>query len=253
VGRGEQEWSRPLDEDVAEALGTGHVAAEHADGLGERADLDRHPAVQPVVVDRPAAAPAEHARRVSVVDHDGRAVFLRRIDDAGQRRDVTVHREDAVGDDEDEPERLAGAAVTGLPGRAQDLAKGSDVGVRKDLPRRLREPHAVDDRGMVELVGHDQVRLAGDRREHARVRREPALERQHRLDVLEPCEVRFEVLVEGHRPGDRSHRSGTRPVQPHRVERGLSQSRVVGQPEIVVGREADEAPVVDRDDRALRR
>ena len=54
---------------------------------------------------RPAAVPPEHARGMGVVDHDGRAVRLGRLDDPGEWRDVAVHAEDAVGHDEDQPVR----------------------------------------------------------------------------------------------------------------------------------------------------
>ena len=63
------------------ARGPGHVAAEHADRLRQRADLDRDPAVEAEVVDAAPAVPAEDARGVGVVDHDGRAVRLGRLDD----------------------------------------------------------------------------------------------------------------------------------------------------------------------------
>ena len=52
----------------------------------------------------------------------------------------------------------------------EQLAQRADVVVREDLARRLREAHAVDDRGVVERVGDDQVLLARDRRDDAGVR-----------------------------------------------------------------------------------
>jgi len=39
---------------------------------------------------------------MGVVDHDGRPELLGRLDDAGEWRDVPVHREDPVGHDEDQ-------------------------------------------------------------------------------------------------------------------------------------------------------
>ena len=74
-----------------------NVSAQRSDGFRERADLDSNPAVQAEMVDGAAAVLAEDARGVGVVDHDRGAEFFGRLDDAGQRRDVTVHREDAVG------------------------------------------------------------------------------------------------------------------------------------------------------------
>ncbi len=140
---------RPVD--------AGDVAAEDADRLRQRADLDGHAAMQPEVVDGAPPVAAEHARGVGVVDHHGRAERLGRLDDPGQRRDVAVHREDAVGHDEDEAV-LAVAAPGPSAAPREDLAQRGHVTVRVDLSRRLRQAHAVDDRGVVERVRHDQVR-----------------------------------------------------------------------------------------------
>ena len=131
------------------------------------------------MVDRSAAVPTEHARGVGVIDHDGRAECLGRLDDPGEWRDVAVHREDAVGDDQDQPVARRRPARPVLARLAQDLAQRVDVGVRVDLARRLRQPHAVDDRGVVERVGHDEVRLAGDGRDDPGVGGEARLEGQH--------------------------------------------------------------------------
>ena len=104
----------------------------------------------------------EHAGGMGIVDEDGRPVLFRRLHDPGQRADVTVHAEDAVRDDEDESVGLT--RVGPDLGRPPDpgLAQGHDVLVRVHLARRLREAHAVDDRGVVEGVADDEVGLAGD-------------------------------------------------------------------------------------------
>ena len=94
---------------------------------------------------------------------------------------------------------------------AQDLAQRLDVGVRVDLARRLRQAHAVDDRGVVERVRDDQVGLAGDRRDDAGVGGEPGLEGQDGGHVLERRQLRLERLVHRHRPGDRADRAAAGP------------------------------------------
>ena len=63
----------------------------------------------------------------------------------------------------------------------------------------------------------------------------------------------LERLVHRHRPGDRADCAAPRPELTHGLERGRDHPRVMGQPEVVVRREADQPPVVDRHDRALRR
>ena len=99
----------------------------------------------------------------------------------------------------------------------------------------------------------DQVRLAGDRRDHAGVRGEAGLERQDGRRVLERGQLALERLVHRHRPGDRPDRAGPDAEVADGRQRRLAQPRMVGQPEVVVRRQADEPLAVDRDDRALRR
>ena len=50
------------------------------------------------MIDRAASVAAEHAGSMRVVDHHDGAVFLGGLAQAGQRADVAIHREDAVGD-----------------------------------------------------------------------------------------------------------------------------------------------------------
>ena len=52
------------------------------------------------MLDRPAAGLSEHADAVRVVDDDDRAVLARELDDLGQLREVALHREHAVRDDQ---------------------------------------------------------------------------------------------------------------------------------------------------------
>ena len=89
----------------------GDVAAERADGLRQRADLDVHAAVHAEVVDGAAAVPAEHAAGVRVVHHHDRAELLGHVAERRQRPEVAVHAEDAVGDEQ--------LALAGRAGRAR--------------------------------------------------------------------------------------------------------------------------------------
>ena len=107
---------------------------------------------------RAAAAFAEMAVRVAIVDHDERAVALGEVADLRQLRDVAVHREDAVGGDQLE----ARAVRVGL---LQPRLQLVHVGVGEAVALRLAEPDAVDDRGVVQRVGDDRVLGAEQRLE----------------------------------------------------------------------------------------
>ena len=193
-----------------------------------------------------------HALR-HVVGTQGGTDLFGRLDDPGERRDVPVHREDPVGDDEDQSVRSA-PVRTALGGSlAEDPAERLHIAVRIDEPRRLREAHPVDDRGVVQRVRDDQVGLAGHDRDHARIRGEARLEGEDRLAPLELGERRLELLVEGHRPGDRPDRAAPRPEAGRRLGRRADHPRVVSEPEIVVRGEADHPSAVDDALRALDR
>ena len=125
--RREQKRPGAMVEEVDERRRAGDVAAEHADGLRQRAHLHVHPPVHAEMIDRSAAVRAEHAARVGIVDHHDAAEFLGERAEGGQRPEVAVHAEDAVGDEE-------------LPllrrQRAENGARGVHVFVRKHLDRR---------------------------------------------------------------------------------------------------------------------
>ena len=131
-----------------------------------------------------------------VVDHHDRPAPRGDLDELGQGRDVAVHREHAVGDQE-----LTAAGPCGL---GQRHVRRADVLVREDLDLRAREPRAVDDRRVVQLIADDHVLLAQDRSDRAGVRHEAGLEHQGGIGMLEVGEAALQLLVHRHRAGDRS-------------------------------------------------
>ena len=108
----------------------------------------------------PRPVGAEVAGGVAVVDPDRRVVLVGQVADVRQLRQVAVHAEDAVGEDQLEPAAL----------RFFEL--GLQVGhvvVLVAEPLGLAEPHAVDDRGVVQFVGEDRVLLGEQRLEQPAV------------------------------------------------------------------------------------
>ena len=104
------------------------------------------------MLDRSAPRLSHDAGAVRIVhDDDGAVAFVRERDDLGQLRQIAFHREHAVGDDDD-----GETAGNGL----EPLFQIAHVAMLVTLaPRFLREPDAVDDRGVVELVGDDRRAL----------------------------------------------------------------------------------------------
>ena len=85
-------------EKVDQVAGAANVSAQRANRLRQRAHLDVDPAVHTEVIDGAATVAAQHAGSVRVVHHHDGAVLLRELAQRGQRADVAVHGEHAVGD-----------------------------------------------------------------------------------------------------------------------------------------------------------
>ncbi len=151
-----------------------------------------------------------------------------------QRRDVAVHGEHAIGHDQPRPSPSAGL---------QDPLELGHVAVGVPLALRLAEPDAVDDRGVVERVGDDGVRLVEQRLEEARRWRRSTRCRGSRP----PCPRkramrRLELLVDrlgaADEPDARRARTPSAPGRPGRP----GSARVVGEAEVVVGAEVEHLP-----------
>ena len=161
----------------------------------------------------------------------------------GQRADVAVHGEDAVGD-----EQLVAGLVLDF---VEQLFGVGDVFVAEDLDLGARQPGAVDDAGVVELVGDDEVFFAEDGRDRARVGGEAGLEDDAGFDVLEARDLFFQLHVDLHGAGDGAHRARADAEFLRRFERGFAQLGMGGQAEIIVGGEVDDLLAVEGADRRL--
>ena len=233
----EQERPRAVIQELDQRPAARDVAAERADRLRQRPDLDVDAPVHAEVVDRAAPVLAEHAARMGIVDHHDAAEFLGQRAQLRQRAEVAVHAEHAVGD-----EQLA------LAGRQlrQDLARGVDVLVREHLDRGAAQAGAVDDAGVIQLVGNHDVVLGQDGGDGAGVRGEAALEHDDGFGLLERGQPAFELHVDVHGAGDRAHRAGPDAEPPDRVEGPFAQPRVRRQPEVVVRGEIDDLTMIER-------
>ena len=180
-----------------------------------------------------------------VVDDDDGVVLAGELDDLGQLREVALHREDAVRDDE-----LARVARSGR----EPVAQRSHVGVRvDDLRGRARETYRVDEARVVELVREDHGRLVGEARDAGLVRVPAGDVRERRLRPGEVGErsLEGEVRLEG--PADEADRCRSRPVALEPLDSGPHDLRVPGEPQVVVRGEDDHVATAGHpDDRSLR-
>ena len=142
-----------------------------------------------------------------------------------------------------------------LLARAKRLAQLAHVGVRvAHLALRLREPHCVDDRRVVQLVADDHRVLVGERRDRRLVRVPARHVRERRVRRRELREIALELEMRLERPADEAHRRGAGAVALEPLDAGAHDVRMVGEAEVVVRREDDHlAAPAHAHDRALRR
>ena len=243
--RRKQERARAMVQELDQVAAPAHVPAQHADRLRERPHLNVYAPMQAEMIDRPAPVAPQHARGMRVVHHHDRAVPFGRLGQPGQRADIAVHREHAVGD-----QQLAPGHRIQL---AQDLLRRGHILVREHVDLGPRQPAAVDDAGVVQLVADDVVFRRQDRRHRARVGREARLEHHARFHVLERRDALLELHVHAHGAGDGAHRAATHAEFADRFQRRFAQFGMRRQPEVVVGGEVDHLFAVEaRFRRALR-
>jgi hypothetical protein len=244
-GGREDQRARAVGEVVAHRRAAGGERAVGPERLPQRADDDVDDAVQTRLGHGAAPVRPQAAGPVRLVHDDPQAVALGKAYKFLQRRDVAVHREHAVGDDDPRPP----AVLLEPPREMLDVAVVVDEGLG------ARQPAAVDQRGVVELVGVDDSAVARQprqRADHAEVRQVSRAEQHRRLGALERRQRLLQPPVHGHRPGHQPGRAGTRAPAHRRVGRGLAHARVVGEPEVVVGAQQQDRPAVDHDARPLR-
>src|SRR5262245_3987456 len=188
------------------------------------------------MIDSASSGAAEYAARVSIVHHHDAAVLVGEIAQLRQRTEVAVHAEYTIRDEQ--PSLVTGKACN-------DLARRDDVAMRKDLDRGTAQTRAIDDACMIQLVGHDHVVAAQERRHGSGVRGETALKDDGRLGVLEDREPPLELHVDSHRAGDRAYRSRADAERLQCFEGARSKAGMRRQPQIVVRREIDDLPMIN--------
>ena len=236
VRGGEEEGAGAVVEEIDEVLRAADVAAEGSDGFRKSADLDVDEAVGAGVIDRAAAVAAEDSGGVGVVDHHDGVVFFGQFGEFGDGADVAVHGEDAVGDDE----LYAGLVLDFL----EELLAVGDVFVAEDLDFGAGETGAVDDGGVVEFVGQDEVFFAEDGADGAGVGGEAGLEDDAGFDVFEGGDFALELHVDAHGAGDGADGAGAYAVVSDGLDGGFGEFWVVAEAEVVVAGEIDDALAV---------
>ena len=169
---------------------------------------------------------------MGIVDHHDGAVLLRQHGQLVHRPDVAVHREHAVGD-----HQLAAGLVGHL---LQQFLAVRRVFVPEHLDLGSRKARAVDDAGVVQLIGEDEVVFPQNGAHGAGVGRKTALEDHARLHILEARDLLLEVHVDAHGPGDGPHRARTHAELPRGRKGRFDQLGMVGQAQVIVAGQVDD-------------
>ena len=115
------------------------------------------------------------------------------------------------------------------------------VAVLEALATRLRgEPHAVDDRRVVELVGNDRRSFVADRWEEPGIGVPARNVRERRLRPQKCGDAILERAVNVESAADKAHRRRSRAVLVETALSGFDDVRVVREAQVVVARKHDD-------------
>src|SRR5579862_394796 len=220
-----------------------NVAAHDADGFAQRTDLNVHATVAIEMVHSAAAAAAEHAAGVRVVHHHDAVVFFGQVAQLRQRGDVAIHRKDAVGNDE----LLAGEAGVFL----QDTVAVFYVLVLKHFDGGAGQTRSINDGGMIQFVGDDQVFFTEHSGNRAGIGGESGLKDHAGFDVFELGDLFFQLHVELHGSGNGADGASARAKFLGSLNRGFPERLVGGEAEIVVRGQVDDFSAVENANRLL--
>ena len=167
---------------------------------------------------------------MAFVYHHESVVFLGQIAYLIYRRHIAVHGEYSVGDDDAEALLLC---------LLQASLQVLHVGVGIAVALCLAQPHAVDDRGVVQSVADDSILVGEQRFEHAAVGIEAGSIEDGVLGLEIVGDGSLELLVDVLRTADEAHRRHSEAATVHHALGTLDKTRIVRQSQIVVGAEIE--------------
>ena len=145
--RGREDEARGEGADrIADVATARNVAAHHAETLGQRAINDVDPGGLTFACGDPAAPRTVHSDGVNLVDVGQRSVFLGEVANSLDRRDMAVHRVDAL--EGDQLGDIAGC-------RAKQALQAFRIVVLEDVLGPAAMPDSLDHRCVVERIRED--------------------------------------------------------------------------------------------------
>ena len=123
--------------------------------------------------------------------------------------------------------------------------------MREDPGLGAREPDPVDDRGVVEGVGHHHVAFPNERGDDAEVGRISGVEAERRLGAHEACQLRLQLFVEIEVSADEARAPGRAAPLLDRVRGRAHDLGVMTEVEVIAAREDEELAAIDDRARSL--
>ncbi len=173
-----------------------------------------------------------------------RAVLVRKIADAPELRERSVHRKNPVGGDHPH------ACVRRI---FEALLEFIQIIVRVAQPPRLAEADAVDDARVIERIADDRILFVEQSFEQSAIRVETRRIQNRILRRQERAEPLFELAMHDLRAADETNRRDAVAVLVERPMRRIHDGRVVGESQVIVRAQIDQfAAVGQADHGALR-
>ena len=203
-------------------LPTRDKSAGAAQRLAQRAHADVNAAFDSQMFGNAAAMFAEHAGGVCFVHHQHGGMFFGQLGQLRQRRQIAVHAEERIGDDQ------SSAIARRI---LQQFGQMIDIQMAIHMHLGPREPATVDQAGMIFRIGINRIAAIHQRRNRTEIRGKPGGEQQRRFGAFEFRQATLQFGMSG---GVACHQRTGPGAQTFcrsclRGSRG-SQSRIGGQP-----------------------
>lgn len=166
-----------------------------------------------------------------VINHHQRTVLIRQVADLLQRRQVAIHGEHPIGDD-DGP--TCTGAVVQLRGGLQLLLQVSHVPVGVAEAGCLGQADAVNNRGVVQRIGNDGVLGPKQGFEHSPVGVEAAGEQDGVIGAQKGRQPLLQLQVDILRAANEAHRGHSETSLVQGPLGGCDDPFIIGQPQVVV-------------------
>jgi hypothetical protein len=195
------------------------------------------------VIHAAAAVAAKHAGGMGIVHHHHGPILLGQRAQLIDWTDVTVHRKNAVRDDQ-----LSSWLILHL---LQQMLCVGDVLVPEDLYLRTREARAINDAGVVQFIRDNEILAPEHGRDCTCIGREARLKDDAGFDILEARNLLFQLHVDSHCAGDCPDSARAHAKLLRCSDRRFLKFRMIREPKVVIRRQVDDALAVIRADGSL--